>query len=286
MNIIGKGHHSIVVAWDQNTIIKYYDIESEAINEESNLLFLESLLQKGLDLTFKIPKYFSKEEVDFNYDGISYSYKACMERIQGDNLSKIIAWEQCDLNGMGIKLARASYEMISKLSFFWEDWSNINGQADELFIHIIDDKAEKVLQEEENQTIFIIVKEAMEYLLQKEICFKDTRTLSHIDMNFGNIIINDKLEVEWFVDWGSFWYTYPALVFYQMVTHKNLWASFENEFKKLWGDLEKDILYAAAIIHNAWSPLKLQEMWLPYDRDAYHQNTQYCYEKFKNYAQN
>lgn len=287
MKFLGKGLHSVVLDCGNEKICKYYNNKNEVTNEERSLIFLATLLKKGVKFNFKIPKYFQKvEDIKFEYENKKFFYRADMEKIDGECILDAMKYNYCDFNKLGTKLASIFHDMSVNFSAHTNSWKKIAGGSDSLFSHIVNEKGKNVLDNEKNQDAKNKVREVIDYLIAKEKSeeFRNKRHLSHLDISFGNIIVNSSFDIKGIVDWGSFGYTHPSLPFYQVVSFCDFWNSFEKEFIMLGGQIERDILYAAAVIHNTWKSRILKKAGIKYNFKKAEKESEMCYSSFKKYS--
>jgi len=100
--------------------------------------------------------------------------------------------------------------LVSRSKTLVEEYADLFTAEDKLVAHILDEKARKVLNEESDDGMRILVEEAASYLRSRYPLVASERRLSHTDLNPTNILCNEGGEVEGLVDWGSFGLTHRA----------------------------------------------------------------------------
>jgi Ser/Thr protein kinase RdoA (MazF antagonist) len=262
MQILGKGHYSIVIAENDLVVKKFYSSAEELSEERDHLCFLHDLEKQGICFDFKIPLFLGEEKGDFKIDKVNYQYVSRMERLRGASLGFLLDGGQ-DLTATENNLGHAVFQLHHQLRPFVGQWQKEFGNSDSLLNHILNDKAEKVIIEERDQDILKAVKEAAEYLLNNKSLIEKEHTISHTDLNPNNILVGMGGKIEGLVDCGSFGLTHPSISLYQLATIPQFWPKVRNSYEKSGGILRQDLLYAASTIHLAWAPLKLKELGIP-----------------------
>lgn len=286
MKILGKGHNGIVVADGDDAVKKFYTAEKEWEREKTHLQFLLEIQKRGFDIGCRIPRVFkSIEDHEWKIQGNVYGFCNTMERIHGvpAHISHKKA-DGVDIKILGVNLGTLLFSMHTQSQPFISDWTRDFGEKDGLLLHIFNDKAGKVLKEETDKDIKKCVKGALTYLGEKKALFDSERTLSHLDLNLTNILVDAKGTIEGLVDWGSFGFTHPTISLYSLATQSDLWSHIKKQYEQLGGVIADDLLYAAATIHLAWAPLICRELKLELDD---HENREkfeemyVCFERSK-----
>lgn len=69
----------------------------------------------------------------------------------------------------------------------------------------------------------------------------------------GKVLVDEQNHITGIVDWVTFGLTHPGLTLYQLAARPHIWEPFQKQYTNLGGTIQDDILYAAALIHVAWS---------------------------------
>jgi hypothetical protein len=259
MGILGWGHKGVVVADTPNSVKKFYKTKEEWEKENTRLKFLSEIQKQGFDIGCIIPKLLNSASGDeWEIDGKTYNYCNTMERIHGVQAKVNLTDE--NLKTVGTNLGTVLYVLHTKSKAYMPQWIDKFGEKDELLTEILEDKVPKVLKEGLDKTAKEYVKKAASYLEQQRTLLKSERTLSHLDLNLPNVLINKGGIVEGLVDWGDFGLTHPSLSLYQQATNPKLWAYIQAQYEKLGGKIREDIVYAASVTHLAWAPIICKEM--------------------------
>lgn len=275
MGILGRGHHSIVVAAGDKYVEKFYSSAKEARREAKALGFVQNLSVKGFDIRCKIPAFIGKvEQGRYRIGDELFHYKGKMDRLYGVQMSKMQ-----NLNFLVGDLAQiiASFHVESRP--FIKTWTQNSGPQDHLLNHILKDKAGLVLKKETSKEIRTLVRNAANYLAKRDNKLKKEWTLSHLDINPTNVLIKPHGQIEGLVDWGSFGLTHPSISLYQLVDLK-IWPKFRKEYSRSGPAIRDDLLYASAAIHFAWVPLRNQELGFRPDFKKNHFASRKYYMKF------
>lgn len=283
MDIVGRGLQSIVTIHNDDPALvnKFYLTEEEWSKEKANLQFVAGIQKQGLKLDCKVPNISTSEQGKWQIGGKEYRYLTAMERIVGKRADSDFDPETLKI--FGTHLGVVLFSMHRGTKKYSKQWTSEFGEQDELLTHLFEDKAAKVLKEEKNQKIKLSVKEASAYLKGKESMLLSNRTLSHLDLNLTNIIINNDNQVEGLVDWVSFGFTNPSLSMYQLATKTHIWKYVEGQYAAMGEEIMNDVVYAAATIHLAWAPIICKELDFPLPEDETREKFEEMYENFNRY---
>lgn len=252
MKIIAKGFQGIALKKSATIVRKYHASERQWRDEIDNLIYLGNI--PNLDIGCTIPRlYDSGSEVKV-IDGKSYSYWTEMELIPGKTAHElVIRTNTGDPMLIGRSIGTVLFKMHNAPKSVADDYDRLmTKNSDRLLRHILNDKIAKIIHVDKDPVRLAMVQEAADYLSLHAQTISQQSVLSHQDLNMQNIIINDDQTVEGLVDWPSFGKTHPSLALYQLAK-EDAWPYIEMRYEELGGSIRKDIMYAAATIHLAWS---------------------------------
>ncbi len=282
MSVLGQGHSGVVVLHTKDSVKKYYKAERSWQEEKDFLTFLADIQKQGFTIGCTIPKLLDSSEGSWKVEGKTYRHCNTMGFVPGVQSNANFTDEQLEI--LGTHIGSILYAMHHGSEPYVEQYADQFGDKDELVAHIFDDNAAKVikvLREETDKDVLGKVKEVLAYLQSKKNLLLADRTLTHTDLNQPNILVNEDSHVQGLVDWGSFGYTNPSLTMYQLATKPKLWPHIKEQYKKLGGEIMEDIVFAAATIHLAWSPIICAELDLPLPKDRTREVFEQMYKNFQ-----
>lgn len=261
MKILGQGHHGVVIIGEPGTVEKFYSTEAEWEKEKNSLAFLAGIQNSGLGATYIIPRLIRSLEGTWDINGKSYSFCNIMQRIPGLPANGGISKQ--NLESFGEALGELLFGLHSQARSFIDQYKKSVKSEDTLLRHIVDDnagKVKKVVTEENDKQVKQWVDDAARYLERRLPQLIEEQTLSHLDLNLSNILINKEGSINGLVDWGGFGLTHSSLSLYQLATNPNLWVHIKKQYEASGGIIREDIVYAASTIHLAWAPLICKEL--------------------------
>jgi hypothetical protein len=266
MKILGKGLYGVVMQDGRDTVKKFYRGREGWEKEVGALQFLADLQRQGFDIGCKIPRLLeSAEGGPWRVDDRPYNFYTIMDFVAGVRANQDFPGKDCKI--LGEHLGTILFNMHSRSRAYIDQWISQKGERDKLFYHILTEKAEMVLAEEKDEIIRGYAAMAARYLRDRQALLAADRTISHTDLNLNNIMANRENKVEGLVDWGDLGFTNPCLTLYQLATAPYLWTHVRRQYKKLGGTIMDDVVYAAAIIHLTWAPIRLRQLGLPVGPD-------------------
>ncbi len=284
MEVLGIGFVGVVVAVDDDFVDKFYGRRSDWEREHDHLNFLNDIAQQGFDVGCRIPKVTSSDSgKSWKVNGKTYRYRSRMERVPG-----VTADAGCDSSNVasvGKNLGTVLFALHTKFQKFIPRWTRDFDKSDKLFTHIVHEKADKVLNQETDQTVKRFVTEAVTFLQPRKQSLKADYTLSHYDLNLNNILIDPQTgTVNGLVDWPGLGPTHPSLSLYQLPERQDIWQYAWARYLKLGGSIAEDILYAAAVIHWAWAPWGLREVGWKFDESEMEKNLRKSVQLFEKHT--
>lgn len=279
MKILGKGLAGVVLKETPVLARKLYLSAKDQDKEQSVLNYVASLCVRGFEIGCQIPKLHGLENNQlWQIEGKQYRYSSILDLIPGKMVSASLTNKNKE--AIGKSLGQVLYTMHTNGQNYRSNFIKKHGSQDEMLRHILQDKAARVIAQ--NNSNKEIAKETARYLQSHQKNLDRERTLSHLDLHLHNVMTADNNQITGLVDWSGFGLTHPSVVMYQLATTQNIWPYIQKEYQKLGGCLRLDILYAAATIHVTWAPIKHFEVGLEPIKQA-DQKIANLYAKFKKY---
>jgi Ser/Thr protein kinase RdoA (MazF antagonist) len=250
MHILAQRPNSLVIINDSDAIEKFYRQKRHWEQEAANLRFLADAQEHGLTIGCPIPKLIASDTMGSSTSHAEHPYRNTMQRLHGTQADQRPASTEA---AWATNLATVIFNMHTALQPYIADWTRKFGEQDALLKHILEDKAASILEQTSDAHIRRGVEQAAKYLKQHMPRYASQRTLSYQDLNLSNILVDERNHITGIVDWVTFGLTHPGLTLYQLAARPHIWEPFQKQYINLGGTIQDDILYAAALIHVAWS---------------------------------
>ncbi len=283
MKILGQGHTGVVVADTPHTVKKFYVSKPYAAEEQASLAFLGEMQDQGFSIGCTIPKLVEVVgKGEWTIRDKVYTYSNRMERVPGTcaHLS-VASFTEKQIKVLGQALGAIGFAMHSQSKAYIAIYKSRFGEEDNpLLVHIVKDKVAQILREETDQSITERVKAASDYLQKRCRSLVAENTLSHLDFTLSNTQIDDNTQVMGIVDWGGFGLTHPSLSLYQLAIYP-IWPHFKQQYQQQGATIREDIVYAAAAIHLAWTPIICRELGISLEKEGPLESFDAMYERFE-----
>lgn len=273
--VLGQGLKGIVVADGEGAVRKFYAAESEGLEEEAQLTFLGQLQDQGFNIGCAIPRLLEVVgSGNWQIEGGTYVYCNRMERIPG-TCARLAApgYTEQQTELLGRDLGAIGFSMHALSRAYVAQWKRTFTNEDRLLTHILEDKAAQVIREEPDPSVRSRVRDAARYLEEQCPPVASENTLSHLDFTLSNTQASPEGRVNGIVDWATFGLTNPSLSLYQLA-HRRVWPYVKRQYEQAGGSIREDIVFAAAAIHLAWSPIICEQLGFPLGEDE----TRPCFE--------
>lgn len=285
MKVLGQGHGGIVVADSASAVKKFYLSQVDGVSEQRQLTFLGGLQDQGFDIGCTIPKLLEiVGEGNWKIGDKTYVYCNRMERIPGTSARlAILDFNEQQTENLGKDLGNIIFALHTLSKAYAEQWKSTFGGEDKLLVHLLEDKAGRVIREGSDQSVNARVKKAADYLQSCCQSVASENTLSHVDFSLSNTQASDAGHVNGLVDWGDFGPTNPSLSLYQMAA-RPVWPYVKRQYERRGGLIREDITYAAAAINLAWVPIICNQLGLPLEKEDTPEHFETMYTQFEAHA--
>jgi Ser/Thr protein kinase RdoA (MazF antagonist) len=278
-DVLGQGLYGVVVQDGLNGVKKFYRGQEGWEKETTALRFMNDLQAQGLEIGCRIPQLLETADGgSWQIRDTTYNYCNKMEFIPG--LQAAQDFPTKNFATLGTNIGTVLFHLHHYSKPYRTLWTSEFGDGDNLFKHIVTEKAGFVMEEEEDPEVRERTYNAVHYLNSKKELLEADRTLSHTDLNLKNILVSTDNTVEGLVDWGDLGLTNPSLTLYQLATSPYLYEHVRKQYSKLGSTILDDVVYAAATIHGAWAPLRLKQLGLPVEEDDSRERFEEIYASF------